>query len=123
MKKMPKLMVVEDDRLTLKVYEKLLSPYFEMIICSSVEEYFNNLNLNKVDLFIMDISLKNDIDGLQLIRGLRERKDYKTTPVIVITAHAFIKDERNAIDAGATAFIRKPIDNKILLKSLAGYVN
>ena len=120
---MPKLMVVEDDKLTLKAYEKLLSPYFEMIMCSSVEEYLRNLNDNKFDLFIVDISLKSDVDGLQLIRGLREKNDYKNTPVIVITAHAFIRDERNAYDAGATAFIRKPIDNKLLLNSLSRYAN
>ena len=123
MKRMPKLMVVEDDKLTLKAYEKLLSPYFEMIMCSSVEEYLRNLNDNKFDLFIVDISLKSDVDGLQLIRGLREKNDYKNTPVIVITAHAFIRDERNAYDAGATAFIRKPIDNKLLLNSLSRYAN
>lgn len=116
-------MVVEDDRLTLKVYEKLLSPHFEMVVCSSVEEYLNNLPLNKVDMFIVDISLKSDVDGVQLIRGLREMDIYKNTPVIVITAHAFMRDERKAMDAGATAFLRKPIDNKYLLESLARYVN
>ena len=120
---MPRLLVVEDDRLTLKVYEKLLSPKFEMIICSSVEEYLSNLHRNKVDMFIVDISLKSHIDGLQLIKGLREMDEYKNTPVIVITAHAFMRDERKAMDAGATAFIRKPIDNKLLLESLARYVN
>ena len=123
MKKIPILMVVEDDRLTLKVYEKLLSPHFEIIFCSSVEEYFNNLNLNKFDMFIVDISLKSDVDGVQLIRGLREMDAYKNTPVIVITAHAFMRDERKAMDAGATEFLRKPIDNKYLLESLARYVN
>jgi two-component system sensor histidine kinase BarA len=123
MKKIPILMVVEDDRLTLKVYEKLLSPHFEMVVCSSVEEYLNNLPLNKVDMFIVDISLKSDVDGVQLIRGLREMDIYKNTPVIVITAHAFMRDERKAMDAGATAFLRKPIDNKYLLESLARYVN
>jgi CheY-like chemotaxis protein len=71
----------------------------------------------------VDISLKSDVDGLQIIRGLREMDVYKTTPVIVITAHAFMRDERKAMEAGATAFIRKPIDNKLLLESLARYVN
>jgi DNA-binding NtrC family response regulator len=123
MKKMPRLMVIEDDRLTLKVYEKLLSPHFEMIMCPSVEEYFNQLPNHKMDMFIVDISLKSHVDGLQIIKGLREMDDYKDTPVIVITAHAFMRDERKAMDAGATAYIRKPIDNKLLLESLARYVN
>ena len=116
-------MVVEDDRLTLKVYEKVLSSHFELVICPSVDDYLKNLPGNKIDIFIFDISLKNDIDGLQLIRRLRETKEYKNTPVIVITAHAFMRDERKAMDAGATAFLRKPIDNKLLLESLANYVN
>jgi CheY-like chemotaxis protein len=116
-------MVVEDDRLTLKVYEKLLSPHFEMVICPTVEEYYDNLLRNKVDMFIVDLSLRSHVDGIQIIKGLRQMDEYKYTPVIVITAHAFMRDERKAMDAGATAFLRKPIDNKILLDSLTRYVN
>jgi CheY-like chemotaxis protein len=39
----------------------------------------------------------------------------------VITAHAFKKDEISAMQAGATRFLRKPVENEKLLSELLRY--
>ena len=119
--KKPTLLIIEDDLLTLRVYQKLLSHMFEIITCATVTDYRTCVGRVHIDIFIIDISLQSDVDGLQLIRELRGMEEYKNIPIIVITAHAFIRDERNAKDAGATSFVRKPIDNKSLLEELAKY--
>ena len=118
MKNKPKLLIIEDDLLTLKVYNRLFSGLFDIIGCASVTQYKECLEKNKIDLFIFDISLQSNIDGLQLIRALRKMDEYKNSTVVVVTAHVFMVDEQNARDAGADIFIRKPVDNKSLLEEI-----
>lgn len=68
----------------------------------------------------MDISLRDEKDGMQLTRELRTSSKYKYSPIIALTANIFKQDELDAYDAGVTKFLRKPIANHLLLKELRG---
>lgn len=62
------------------------------------------------------------MDGLQAtreIRGLAEREDAKTIPIISMTANTFDEDVRRCMDAGMNAHIAKPIDAKLMFATLA----
>lgn len=118
----PKLLIVEDDELNRMVYQGVLSKNFDLVICKNDVEFINELQKGiPFNAFLIDLSLKGKKDGIQLIQELREIDKYKTVPVIVITAHAYKRDEETAIAAGANKFLRKPVDNKSLLKELMEY--
>lgn len=111
----PKLLIVEDDDLHQKVYRTIFSKDFETVLCRDDIEFDEALKHDQYQIFLIDISLVGGRDGIQLIKELRQMSIYKTTPIMVVTANAFKKDEEVTMAAGATKYYRKPIDYKILL--------
>lgn len=116
MEKKPKLMIVEDDDLNQLIYNRIFANKYNVVMCKNEDDFYPALKKNKFDIFLIDISLVGTKDGIQLIQELRQMKDYKSTPIIVVTANAFKKDEEIAKDAGATKFLRKPVDTKMLIE-------
>jgi CheY-like chemotaxis protein len=56
------------------------------------------------------------MNGFELLRALKTNNRYSHIPVIVASASAFEKDKRASFDAGADAFLSKPVEiNKVLL--------
>ncbi|MEW6196630.1 MAG: response regulator [Bacteroidota bacterium] len=114
----PNLLIVEDDELSRKAYEVVFSKRFNVIICKNDIEFEQIVNSHKFDIFIIDISLVGMKDGIQIIEELRQMENYKSSPIIVVTANAFKKDEEISMAAGADKFIRKPIDNRLLMEEV-----
>jgi len=116
-------MIVEDDDLNQLVYKAIINNKYDVVMCKNEDDFYPALRNNKFDLFLMDISLVGAKDGIQLIKELRQMAEYKTVPIIVVTANTFKRDEEIANDAGATKFFRKPFDNKILLDEIEASLN
>jgi two-component system KDP operon response regulator KdpE len=66
------------------------------------------------DVVILDLGLP-DIDGVQVIRGLR---DWTRVPIIVLSARQFSEDKVEALDAGADDYMTKPFGMDELLARL-----
>lgn len=116
--KIPTVLLIEDDEMTVDVYKRVLSNQFNFLYTSSVNEFYQLCSENNVDCFLIDLSLGLQKSGLTLIKELREDKKYFNTPIIVVTAHAFARDEKICLEAGATKFLRKPIENQRLLSEV-----
>lgn len=112
------LLFIEDDEMTLDLFRRLLSKEYNLLFTKNVNEFYQLSTENTVDLFLIDLSLGLQKSGLTLIKELRASKKYADTPIIVITAHAFAKDERVALEAGANRFLRKPVETSRLLKEI-----
>ena len=61
------------------------------------------------------------MDGYEATRTIRamDRSDAKTIPIIAMTANAFTEDKLAAKKAGMDEHIAKPLDTKLLVKTLA----
>lgn len=70
------------------------------------------------DLIVMDLSLPN-IDGWEAVEYLRKMPEFRSTPIIALTAHVSHWEEEHARAVGCTAHIGKPFNNKVLLQSIA----
>ena len=123
MERRPKLLIVEDDDLNQLIYNRIFASKYDIVMCKNEDDFYPALNANKFDIFLIDISLVGTKDGIQLIQELRQMKEYKFTPIIVVTANAFKRDEEIAKDAGATKFLRKPIDTKMLIEEFETSLN
>lgn len=79
------------------------------------------------DLVIMDINLPN-VSGLELIEMLRADPAFIGTPILAVTAYAGKGEEGRIRDAGASAYMAKPISiqpflaavNRLLVEHDAG---
>ncbi len=65
------------------------------------------LKINSYELIVLDLNLP-DMDGLDILRALRGRKD--ETPVMVLTAKDTIPDRVLGLDSGADDFVIKPFE-------------
>ncbi|BDQ03180.1 response regulator [Ignavibacterium sp.] len=112
------VLVVEDDPENLKFLKTLLSRYFNVLVCKSETEFFSSAISNRFDLILMDISLSGEKSGLKLIKSLREIPIFKTIPIICLSAHIAESDKMEALEAGANYYLRKPVQNKILIDTI-----
>lgn len=62
----------------------------------------------RFDLIVTDINMPI-MDGLKLVKRVRNDPVHKATPIIVITTESAHEDRQRALDLGANAYITKPI--------------
>jgi len=91
---------------------------------TNAEEALLSLEQEKFDLLISDIGMPK-IDGYELIRRLRKQEETKDTrlPAVALTAYARVQDRMQAIMAGFSTHVAKPVEANELITvvaSLAG---
>lgn len=69
------------------------------------------------DLIITDIHMPG-MDGIELIRHLRDTLDYMSTPIMVLTTEWSAQMKRRGREVGATSWIVKPFDTALLHKAI-----
>lgn len=75
---------------------------------------------NRPDLILMDIQMPR-MDGLEAIRLLRGKAYDK--PIVALTGLAMAGDEDRCLEAGATAYLSKPISLEKLTQIIVEYLN
>jgi len=69
------------------------------------------------DFIITDINMP-EMDGITLIQKLRDKLDYIATPIMVLTTEWSLEMKNQGRKAGATSWIVKPFDTKLLHKAI-----
>ncbi len=117
-----KILIVDDNKLNLKVAEKLLKPY-DVVTTSVISgkeclELINNKE--HFDLILLD-QMMPDMDGVETLKQLKKIDDF-STPVIVLTADAIVGVKEKYLSVGFNDYLSKPINvdelNEILKKYL-----
>jgi two-component system chemotaxis response regulator CheY len=71
-----------------------------------------------VDLVITDVNMPN-MDGISLVRELRQLPQYKGVPLLVLTTEASVERKMEGKQAGATGWIVKPFNPERMLETVA----
>src|SRR5688572_13966336 len=66
-------------------------------------------NASRPDLIILDLNLPKS-DGEDVLRFIRQRPEYNTIPVVVLTSSDSPKDRESVRQLGATCYLTKPSD-------------
>jgi two-component system cell cycle response regulator DivK len=64
-------------------------------------------------LILVDISMP-DMDGYEVTRHLRATEQFRTVPIIALTAKVMKGDREKTMEAGCSGYIQKPIDVDLL---------
>lgn len=110
-----KILVVDDDKLTLKAMShELKIDGHEVMLASDGYEALNTIDKSKIDLIISDIMMPN-ISGLGLLSLLKQFY-YNRIPVIIISSLDKADFVLHSIGLGAADYLKKPINFKHLQK-------
>jgi two-component system alkaline phosphatase synthesis response regulator PhoP len=72
---------------------------------------------HKPDLILLDIMMP-EMDGVELCRQLREKKEFQDTPIAFLTARDEDFSQITALDVGGDDYITKPIKPRVLLSRI-----
>jgi CheY-like chemotaxis protein len=110
-----RILIVDDDEMVLIALNELLRPEgYEVHTLSSATEALKRLEQNGYDLLMLDIIMP-EMDGFELCKKIREKENYRETPIVFLTAKSQEKDRAQGIEAGANLFLSKPISPEKLL--------
>jgi signal transduction histidine kinase/DNA-binding response OmpR family regulator/CHASE3 domain sensor protein len=116
-----RILVVEDDVRNVYALTNILEPRGALVeIARNGREALDILEKSTtqpgraIDLVLMDVMMPV-MDGLTATREIRKRPEWKTLPVITLTAKAMPDDQQRCIDAGANDYMAKPLDVEKLL--------
>jgi two-component system cell cycle response regulator DivK len=113
-----RILVVDDDRLSLIVLRQLLTAQgYEILQSSEGWDGINRARYEQPDLIVMDIKLP-DISGLDATLLLKKDDQTKAIPIIAVTGCVTPEDKANALKSGCAAFIAKPVDIGNLLRTV-----
>lgn len=116
-----KILLVDDNKLNLKVAEKLLRPYkFQVTSVTSGLDCLNYTKRNKYDLIFLD-HMMPEMDGIQTLHYLKQRVDIVNTPIIALTANAISGMKEMYLKEGFDDYLSKPIDQIKLNELLKKY--
>jgi two-component system chemotaxis response regulator CheY len=104
-------LIVDDSSVMRKIVERCLRQAgldaLVVFEAGNGVEALELLRTAKVDLILTDINMPS-MDGLELVRQIRAQDLAKGVPVIMITTESSEEQVKQAIQAGARGYIRKP---------------
>ena len=80
-------------------------------------EVFSRLEEQKPDLIILDIMMPH-MDGMAVLKRLKETAETSSIPVIMLTAKAQYEDMIKGYELGADYYITKPFTSTLLIKGI-----
>ena len=118
----PLVLWVDDDVSLMKVYTAILRKAgIQMLTSDQPMLIFDLLPAHSPDILLLDYEMPN-VNGAELCRMIRLRPEYRTLPILILTASTDPEVRRKCLESGADDYIRKPIDTVDLLARLQAKV-
>ena len=115
---MPKILVIDDEEKVRKVITlHLTKAGYDVVTASNGFEALKDLDSIKPDLVITDIMMPK-VSGLEFGKALHHSAETRGIPFIIISARYDEETVQKAKDIGASRFIAKPFEMKLLLASI-----
>jgi response regulator RpfG family c-di-GMP phosphodiesterase len=106
----PRILLVDDDPVNLKLISRLLgSENYETLLAKSGDEALMLMSIDPPDLVFLDV-LMPGMNGFDVCQRIKEDERTMGVPVVIVTALDNKDDKITAIEAGADDFISKPVD-------------
>ncbi|PKK91162.1 MAG: two-component system response regulator [Candidatus Wallbacteria bacterium HGW-Wallbacteria-1] len=116
------ILVIEDEKALMMIIEKTLkSAGFEVVTALDGMAGMEAAVEGSADLVILDIMLPK-ISGYKILEVLKEFREKRTLPVIILSARAKNEDMKRALAAGADLYITKPFSPLQLLERVREFL-
>jgi len=116
------ILIVEDVELNRDLLMQMLEDRYRLVVAEDGESALERARDEKPDLILMDLSLPR-MDGWEATRRLKAHDGLSCIPIVALSAHAMRAHEQSARDSGCDEFLTKPIDEDLLYRTLARYLD
>lgn len=104
---MTKILIVEDDPLISRMYEKIFTfEKYEVEMAADGEEGLTKIRSTKPTLVLLDVMMPK-MNGLEVLEKVKADPETKNIPVVILTNLAGQKDAETALAKGAVKYIIK----------------
>jgi len=111
---MVKILIVDDDPQLIELVSEILATFdYESEFITKPKYLFDILESEEFDLILMDYYMP-EIDGVTLLKELKNHPVYREIPVIMLTSEADDQLLASCFENGAKDFINKPISELVL---------
>ncbi len=113
-----KVLVVDDSKLMHKMYEVMLRQY-PLVYASDGRQALDRLQEHAdIDLVLLDINMPN-MNGLEFLEAIRASGEHQDLRVIIISTEGRDEDTQRGMEAGASAYIKKPFHSEEILEKIS----
>lgn len=117
-----KILVVDDELDMLMVIKlRLEASGYEVITATDGLDGLNAARRVKPDLIVLDIMLPK-MNGYKVARFLKFDEEYKSIPIVMLTALSGEEDRSTGIETGADAYLTKPFETQQLLDAVREFL-
>ena len=112
----PYVAIVDDEEPVRKALKRLLrASGLDAESYASGKDFLEASALREPDCVLLDLHMPR-MTGLQVLRALQAAR--RTLPIVIITAHDAPETREQCLAAGATAYLRKPLEEHELLDTI-----
>lgn len=118
----PVILLIDDEQAYARVIKEALAPLgIEVHIACNAMEAMLIMQQVTPTVILLDVMMP-EVDGLTLLRWLRDNSDGHRIPIHIVSAKALPEDREAAIRAGADGFMAKPFTMQDLKELLKDYI-
>lgn len=125
MRRMKKIILVDDDPIFLTFISDALSKEYDIVKYSNPLDALSFLTENEIDLALLDIQMP-DLDGYELCSQIRAITNHTSLPIIILSAKKGSFSRSLAYKLGVLNYLEKPFEiNELreLVKSILNFTN
>ena len=114
------VLLVEDHAINRKLAEVMLERMgHDFVTAENGQQALDRLDQRAFDVVLMDVMMPV-LDGITALHRLREREagTGRSTPVLMVTAHAMTGDRERFLAAGADGYVSKPLSQAVLQQEI-----
>lgn len=121
---MAKILLIEDDSLIVKIYTtRLKADGYTIVSADNGEDGITKAEQEIPDLILLDVMMPK-VDGFTVLQTLRQREEFKSTPIIMYSNLGQEVEAKRAMELGATEFITKAnISPTELVNKIKSYIS
>jgi CheY-like chemotaxis protein len=119
---MPKVLVVEDSNVLQMYYKQIFArlPAYQVSFTKNGRQALDHIeNSGMPDVVVLDINMPV-MDGLEFLGHFKGDRDKTPARVIIVTTEGREDDYKRGLEAGASAYLKKPFTPESLIELLQG---
>jgi two-component system chemotaxis response regulator CheY len=121
---MKTVLVVDDSRIMRNIVKntfELLKIPVNYLEAEDGKRALDLLMNNEVHLVLLDWNMPHLL-GIDFLKVVRSKPEYKNLPIIMVTSEASKLNVIEAVKAGITAYITKPINDKVFMEKISSVI-